>query len=52
MWAVKRAHMKLIQFLLKNKVDVNSQDLSGRTALYHAAKANDIEIVKVKIIYD
>lgn len=45
--AVERNVVKQIEFLIKNGADVNLADDHGNTPLHRAAKANNIEVVKL-----
>ncbi|GFQ64127.1 hypothetical protein TNCT_334861 [Trichonephila clavata] len=46
--ATKKECLEIIQFLVEEKVDINSTSgsLSSRTALHYAAKQGSLEIVK------
>lgn len=47
--ATQNSHYDMISFLLEHGADVNSTDLYLNTALHHAVKQNNIEIVRLLI---
>ena len=40
----------MLKLLLRYKADVNARDLKGRSPLFHAAKMNNVEAVKLLLI--
>ncbi|HEV2601533.1 MAG TPA: ankyrin repeat domain-containing protein [Candidatus Babeliales bacterium] len=49
MHAVEHHKLDVIEFLIKQKVDLNSQDGTGNTALMHAINYDALDIVKILI---
>jgi len=50
-WAAKRNKFTIIPLLISKGANVNSEDISGRTALHIAAFANHLECVKI-LLYE
>jgi ankyrin repeat protein len=46
-WAVMREHPDIVKILIAKKSNVNARDIIGRTPLFHAAKLNNLKIVKL-----
>jgi len=42
-----REHIDIVRILIAKKSNVNARDIIGRTPLYHAAKLNNVSIIKL-----
>lgn len=49
--AVQKNHVEIIKLLLKNKIDVNSQNFKGFTALHMAVISNNIEAIQLLLVH-
>jgi len=47
--ASRRGHLQSVQYLLEKKADIEKEDQKGRTAVYHAVKGNEVEVLKCLI---
>jgi len=47
--ACRKGHLQVVQYLLEKKADIEKEDHKGRTAVYHAVKGNEVEVLKVLI---